>query len=86
MSLPQTLFGAVFLLFLASTSAQTAPGDEDNRCMEQLPSNDENVMMLMNSRHYLQLLHENRAVWDEMDFDNNNAGTSLNPTYVSELA
>lgn len=79
------MLGAVLLLFFASVHGQVAPGDEDANCMMTLSPYDENVMMLMNSRHYLQLLDEPGAVWDTEDYDDNNNDDLYNPTSVSNL-
>ena len=76
----------MLLLFFASVYGQVSPGDEDQRCMNQITTPyGENVMMLMNSRHYMQLLDESGAVWDAEDYDDNNNDNLYNPTSVSYL-
>ena len=59
-----------------------SPGDEHQDCMRDRSPYASNMMMLMNSQHYTQLLGD-RGVWDQIDLDDNNPVTSYNPTYVS---
>ena len=72
------------MLFLVALGrAQMAPGDEHQECMEDRPPYASNIMMLMNSQHYSQLLGDG-GVWDQIDFDDNNLDdNSQNPTSVS---
>ena len=81
----QCLLGAVLLLFLTSVCAQMTPGDEDGFCLSRLGgANDrQGVKVLLDSRHYEQLLGVGGAVWDQIDFDDNNPAGFINPTYVS---
>ena len=62
-----------------------APGDEDGFCLSRLggANNIKGVKMLLDSRHYEQLLGVGGAVWDQIDFDDNNPAGFINPTYVS---
>ena len=61
------------------------PGDEDASCVVKLgDTNDiEGVKVLLDSRHYNQLLGVQGAVWDQIDFDDNNPAGFVNPTHVS---
>ena len=81
----QCLLGAVLLLFSTSVCAQMTPGDEDSFCVSRLgdANNIKGVKMLLDSRHYEQLLGVECGVWDQIDFDDNNPEGSINPTYVS---
>ena len=79
----QGLLGAVLLLSCVSVHAQVAPGDEDPRCLTDLNNAVPGAIILMDSRHYENLLEEYGAVWDQMDFDTNNPPGDVNPTYVS---
>ena len=85
------MFVLLMSLVLSSCSAQ-APGDGDSRCTEGegAPTYPENEKTLMDSYHYLQLLHGNGtgeiipgAVWNDrsLDGDDDNLNT-VNPTYV----
>ena len=79
----QCLLGAVLLLFSTSVCAQVTPGDEDASCVAKLGDPMESVKVLLDSRHYNQLLGVEGAVWDQIDFDDNNNGGNVNPTHVS---
>ena len=89
----QVLIVAALLLFYASLSTQVAPGDQDQGCLDlnvdlQDERTDPTVKMLMDSRDYMQLLDVNGAVWDQIDFDDNNPTDTFDPkypTYVSSL-
>ena len=82
---PQCLLGAVLLLFSTSVCAQMTPGDEDGFCVSRLggANSIQGVKVLLDSRHYEQLLGVGGAVWDQIDFDDNNPEGFVNPTYVS---
>ena len=71
------------MLFFSSVFAQVAPGDEDVNCKKRNTPYDDNVIMLMDSRNYQDLLHDSGAVWDEQDYDDNNSDDLYNPTSVS---
>ena len=75
----------MLLLFLTSVSAQTTPGDEDSFCVSRLggANNIKGVKVLLDSRHYQQLLGVGGAVWDQIDLDDNNPPGFVNPTHVS---
>ena len=75
------------LLFLSALgSAQVAPGDEDERCYGQVVSTyPANKPILMSSNHYLTLLGTD-GVWDQIDLDDHNTDSTLNPTFVSNHA
>ena len=79
----QFLLGAVLLLFSTSVCAQMTPGDEDASCVASLDPPKPGVKLLLDSRHYNQLLGTAGAVWDQIDFDDNNPAGFINPTYVS---
>ena len=81
----QCLLGAVLLLFLTSVCAQMTPGDEDGFCLSRLggANNIKGVKVLLDSRHYEQLLGVGGAVWDQIDFDDNNVEVFDTPTSVS---
>ena len=84
----QLLLGAVLLLLfctLSDAQMQVTPGDEDSSCVRQNPAVPDNVKMLMNSRNYEQLLGVQGAVWDQIDFDDNDPPDPYNPTYVSDI-
>ena len=80
----QCLLGAFVLLCSTSVCAQVTPGDEDPNCVARLgDANDKpGVKVLLDSRHYMQLLGVEGAVWDQIDFDDNNPSGFV-PTYVS---
>ena len=85
----------LFFLFLAlqlSTVYSTAPGDEDNRCVNQRTQPyPENVKVLMDSRNYEQLLPGHAAtpiagaIWTDASCDTNDVVPSAfsTPPYVS---
>ena len=82
----QVLIVAALLLSYASLSTQVAPGDQDQGCLDlnvdlQDERTDPTVKMLMDSRDYMQLLDVNGAVWDQMDFDDNNPTDTFDPKY-----
>ena len=81
------LLEAVVLLFSTCVFAQMAPGDEDEECVSKTGIySDEletGVMVLLDSHHYKQLLGVRGAVWDQMDFDDNNPESFSHPTHVS---
>ena len=81
----QFLLAAVLLLYSTSVCAQVTPGDEDASCVASLQGSNDipGVKMLLDSRHYNQLLGTSGAVWDQIDFDDNNPVGFINPTYVS---
>ena len=84
----QCLLGAVLLLFSTSVCAQMrrmTPGDEDGFCLSRLGNANKipGVKVLLDSRHYEQLLGVGGAVWDQIDKDDNNPPGFINPTYVS---
>ena len=61
------------------------PGDEDGFCLSRLGNANKipGVKVLLDSRHYEQLLGVGGAVWDQIDKDDNNPPGFINPTYVS---
>ena len=59
------------------------PGDEDPSCVAKLGDPMESEKLLLDSRHYNQLLGVEGAVWDQIDLDDNNPSGFINPTYVS---
>ena len=80
----QLLLSTVLLFStLSNAQMQVAPGDEDSSCVRQNPAVPDNVKMLMNSRNYEQLLGVEGAVWDQIDFDDNDPLDPYNPTFVS---
>jgi hypothetical protein len=80
------LLGAVLLLFSTSVCAQMTPGDEDASCVAKLGDPMESEKLLLDSRHYNQLLGVEGAVWDQIDFDDNNPSGFINPTYFQHNA
>jgi len=58
--------------------AAQAPGDEDNRCVnERLLSNDvypPNTRMLLDSRNYEDLISGSQPSWQELDVDGTGDG------------
>ena len=66
----------VFLVTVWQASAQ-APGDEDERCVNQLGSYPPNTRMLMDSRNYEQLITGSSAVWQTRDVDGTGSGVSM---------
>ena len=82
---PLFLLEAVVLLFSTRVFAQMAPGDEDAECVVSTSKfyDEPGVKILLDNRHYTQLLGAEGAVWDQKDFDKNNPEQSSYPTYVS---
>ena len=76
------VFLLTLILLLLSTTADgtVAPGDEDQVCRDlreggvaPIPAYSANMKILMDSWNYPNLLPpRTRAVWDQVDNDNNN--------------
>ena len=65
----------VLLMTVWQVSAQ-APGDENNRCVNQRGSYPQGTRMLMDSRNYEQLITGSSAVWQAQDVDGTGSGVS----------
>ena len=65
----------VLLMTVWQASAQ-APGDEDNRCVNQHGSYPQGTRMLMDSRNYEQLITGSSAVWQAQNVDGTGRGVS----------
>ena len=68
---------AILAVVVWQVSAQ-APGDEDNRCVNQRRDvYPPNTRMLMDSRNYEQLITGSSAVWQALNVDGTGRGVSL---------
>ena len=67
---------AVLTVTVWQASAQQAPGDEDQRCLnERAMANDVYppfTRMLMDSRNYEELISGSRPHWQQLDADGTN--------------
>ena len=72
---------AVLTVTVWQASAQQAPGDEDQRCLnERAMANDVYppfTRMLMDSRNYEELISGSRPHWQQLDADGTGMGVGV---------
>ena len=82
----------LIISFVLSPCSAQAPGDGDERCINDpdAPTYPDNEKTLMDNYHYLQLLPGNGsghppvagAVWNDRSVDGNDENNTIYPTYV----